>query len=568
MPQPELKNNSALLQIGEWVLLFAIAILAALRFFKLDFQSPWVDEIYTLMDTNPAHSVWQSVHQAIVNEGHPPLYFFVVTIWNKVLGSSTENVRYLSALLGVGSLVLIYRLGKDLSGKETGLLAALLLAANHSHIYYSQEARSYTLSFCLILLLWLVANRYYSHRHIEWLGATVFVLILGALNSVFVFFIANLVMGSYALLLLVKKEHKALIRLVLALIIGNAIILPTYYYISNQYSYPANSWLLDINIVEVLRVGSQYLFYALWVKIIYLIALLTLFVLAFRKQKPELLLVIAVPVFFIVLAYIFSILSHPILAGRYLVFLLPFTTIALAFFISQLRFALLKVAIATLIIAAWLGKVYTDDYFFSPRKSEFRPFYAFISGSALQQLPVLCTEYPLHSFFIKYMGYNARIYDEHKAKSDIGLINEMARKGWVELYLHRSYNTDSLHQVIKQSTPFKSFYFNRFSTIKVNIPDQRCIRPASKEQVGSTLTLTFEQPFAEPITLLFALSTKGCAKPARLCKIEIGNQSKVVLPDFRKSLHCLNFEPYEQVDQVKIHLPDETWQLDDIVIFR
>jgi hypothetical protein len=69
-----------------------------------------------------------------------------------VLGSSTENVRYLSALLGVGSLVLIYRLGKDLSGKETGLLAALLLAANHA-IFITLKKQDpihfrFALSFC------------------------------------------------------------------------------------------------------------------------------------------------------------------------------------------------------------------------------------------------------------------------------------------------------------------------------------------------------------------------------------------------------------------------------------
>ena len=568
MLRPESNQTHLLNKVAEGVLLFSIVIFGALRFFKLDFQSPWVDEIYTLMDTHPMNSVWQAVHQAIVNEGHPPLYFLGVTLWNKCLGSSVESVRFLSALLGLGSIALVYRLGRALLNKETGLIAALLLSANHSHIYYSQEARSYTLSFCLIMALWLAANRYYLHQQLWYLVLAVLLLVLGALNSVFVFFIANIVLCCYTLLLLLKKNYEALLRIILALITGNALVLPVYYYISNQYTYPTNSWLLNVNLVEVLRVGSQYLFLNFWVKLLYCFSLLAAFIVGFRKQKAELLLLIGVPLLFLLLAYIFSILSRPILAGRYLVFLLPFTIIALAFLIAQLRFLFLKVVVSVLIVTAWLGKLHSDEYFFSPRKSEFKPFYTFISNSPLQHLPVVCTEFPIHSFFVAYGGYNAQIVDQQHILKDSNQINRMKLNGWVELYLHQSYFTDSLHRVVAQTTPFKCFYSNRFSTIKINIPEHRLVKVALKQQNNREYVLQMSTPVSGQVNVIFSLSSEKSNVSGKTCQLIAGKHIKSVVPSLKKSLHNVEFSLEEEVQEILLVLPGPDWGLDDVLIFK
>lgn len=63
-----------------------------------------------------------------------------------VSGTDTEWVlRLPSALLGIANLVAIYWLGSLVGGRVTGVFAAALLAASSKHIYYSQEARAYSL---------------------------------------------------------------------------------------------------------------------------------------------------------------------------------------------------------------------------------------------------------------------------------------------------------------------------------------------------------------------------------------------------------------------------------------
>ena len=64
----------------------------------------------------------------------------------KVIGTDTEwALRAPSALLGIGNIVAIYWLGVLIGGRIAGVLAAAGLATSGFHIWYSQEARMYTL---------------------------------------------------------------------------------------------------------------------------------------------------------------------------------------------------------------------------------------------------------------------------------------------------------------------------------------------------------------------------------------------------------------------------------------
>jgi 4-amino-4-deoxy-L-arabinose transferase-like glycosyltransferase len=72
------------------------------------------------------------------------LYYVLLHFWLK-LGSGEFVIRALSALLGVGSLLVLYALACDLFDRRTALLSALLLAVSPLHIWFSQEARMYIL---------------------------------------------------------------------------------------------------------------------------------------------------------------------------------------------------------------------------------------------------------------------------------------------------------------------------------------------------------------------------------------------------------------------------------------
>jgi uncharacterized membrane protein len=86
------------------------------------------------------------------------------------LGSEEWVLRLPSALVGLLSIYLLYRLGSALFDRLTGLAAALLLAVSPFHVWYSQEARMYALVGLLCLGAGLFAWRALrGNRFLDWL---------------------------------------------------------------------------------------------------------------------------------------------------------------------------------------------------------------------------------------------------------------------------------------------------------------------------------------------------------------------------------------------------------------
>jgi hypothetical protein len=75
--------------------------------------------------------------------------------WRRIGGESELWLRSLSVIFGVATVAALYGFTRDLFGRAPALLAALLLALHRTHVYYSQELRSYGLLWLLyILALW------------------------------------------------------------------------------------------------------------------------------------------------------------------------------------------------------------------------------------------------------------------------------------------------------------------------------------------------------------------------------------------------------------------------------
>lgn len=115
-----------------------------LRLISLN-QSFWFDEGINVMAAK-SFSFLGMITQYAVADFHPPLWFATIWIWGKTFGYSEIVLRFPSVIFGVITIYLTYLLGKKLISEKGGLLAALLLAVNPLHIYYSQEARMYALA--------------------------------------------------------------------------------------------------------------------------------------------------------------------------------------------------------------------------------------------------------------------------------------------------------------------------------------------------------------------------------------------------------------------------------------
>jgi mannosyltransferase len=129
---------------GRHALLLIVLMAALLRFAGLDAQSFWYDEFLTVDDIHRAFGDMLR-DLAEVGEITPPLYFIVASAWAKLFGDGEVGLRSLSAVLGTGTIPLLYAIARTISTERAGLYAAAFGAVNPLLIWYSQEARSYAL---------------------------------------------------------------------------------------------------------------------------------------------------------------------------------------------------------------------------------------------------------------------------------------------------------------------------------------------------------------------------------------------------------------------------------------
>jgi 4-amino-4-deoxy-L-arabinose transferase-like glycosyltransferase len=140
-----------------WIVAGLTLLAAALRFATLGVQSYHHDEIVTasriLRD-----GFFHAMDAVGFSESAPPLYYALAWPWTQLTGAGEFGLRSISALAGVATVPVAYLLGTELRGRRAGLMAAALVAVNPMLLWYSQEARAYSLFalLCAVSLLYCV----------------------------------------------------------------------------------------------------------------------------------------------------------------------------------------------------------------------------------------------------------------------------------------------------------------------------------------------------------------------------------------------------------------------------
>ena len=133
-------------------------------------QPLWYDEAFTAI---VARLPFTQMMMALAGDVHPPLWYLVEFVTVRVLGSSEIALRIPALLFGLAAVYLTYRLAQA-SGYEqrASLLAAGLLAVMPAQVYYSQEARMYTLlELCVLLACVGMAERRWWAMGVGMVGA-------------------------------------------------------------------------------------------------------------------------------------------------------------------------------------------------------------------------------------------------------------------------------------------------------------------------------------------------------------------------------------------------------------
>jgi hypothetical protein len=135
-----------------------LILAAATRIINSSSYPVWTDEGWTIWAVQ-SHD-FGTVVNTLANDRHPPAYFLALSAWSSLTGESRLALRYLSVMIGLLTVAVVYRIGRDWYGHRAGLYAALLMAMLSMPVYYSQEIRHYGLLTLATTLMSLCFLRY------------------------------------------------------------------------------------------------------------------------------------------------------------------------------------------------------------------------------------------------------------------------------------------------------------------------------------------------------------------------------------------------------------------------
>ena len=371
---------------------------AIIRFYHIDFQSVWLDEIHTINESNP-NIPFSEVYQTIISgEQMPPLYFYTVYFLFKLFGYSTFVVRIYSAIIGVVSLYAMYILGREMMNKKTGLIAAMLLCVNYFHLFYSQESRPY-----IFLLLFTILSFYRLLLYIKNPVRKNAILfgVFSALMLHFHFFGLFVLFSQYLILLffLLLSEKENRVKFFINSLISGVIVLVLF--------APALPILINITKIKEFWIPAPTQdSYTLIFKeffgnselILTLLVIITIFyflrlskekdfplkyyavvqnktILSFVIIMPWVLIVVLIPL-------IRSYMAVPMLISRYFIVLLPAIILLIAIAITQFRHKILLFSIlATFVIFSMTDIIVVKRYYKAVIKTQFREASQFIKDN-------------------------------------------------------------------------------------------------------------------------------------------------------------------------------------------
>jgi hypothetical protein len=206
----------------EWLpvaLLFVLG--AALRLATLGHQSLGHDEAVTV-----GRVLQPSLRGTLAAVGHsertPYLYYVLAWLWTRAAGVSAVGLRSLSALAGTLCVPVAFIVGRRAMSRAAGVLAAAFVAVDPFLVYYSQEARAYSLLALLTLCtLWAFVATVRAPAPTTYAAWA----IASALALATHYFALFMIGGEAVCLLLVAANRRhALLAMMPAAVVGIALI--------------------------------------------------------------------------------------------------------------------------------------------------------------------------------------------------------------------------------------------------------------------------------------------------------------------------------------------------------
>jgi len=219
-------------------LLLIVLLAFLLRLYRLDQQGLWYDEGFSVY---LARMSLGEITARTASDIHPPLFYYLLHLWLGPFGDSEFALRFFSLIFGLLTIPLIYALGRRLLGTTSGLLAASLLAISPLYLWYSQEARMYTLVtfLCLATSYLLLRGLAEGSKGALIWGLYVLINVLAVYSHFYAFFILTFHLIFLLAWWAVKRKGDRLLAGLLSQGVVALAYLPWSGFVLRRYAAPA-----------------------------------------------------------------------------------------------------------------------------------------------------------------------------------------------------------------------------------------------------------------------------------------------------------------------------------------
>ena len=137
----------------DYILLGIIMLVAAvLRLWKLG-QVPFMHDEFSALLRTRFDNFHDFIQQGVMPDSHPIGVQLFLWGWVKLFGWSALWVKLPFVLMGIGSIYLIYIIGRQWFNRKVGLFSAAFFAVSQFTVFYSQLARPYSAGLFFVLLM-------------------------------------------------------------------------------------------------------------------------------------------------------------------------------------------------------------------------------------------------------------------------------------------------------------------------------------------------------------------------------------------------------------------------------
>lgn len=184
--QPRLPVRDLTRRQGAWWLLGVALLGSALRLVSLNSRSFWLDETTSIRQAS-----W-SIPDLIARMSdnvHPPLFHIMLHFWMKAFGRAELSVRSFTVMFGIIAIPLVYWAAATAYNRRVGVISAGIIAVSPFFVWYSQEARMYTLMLVFAALSVGCMYRAIAENRWWWWLAYGVATGLGTMTQYFFFFL-------------------------------------------------------------------------------------------------------------------------------------------------------------------------------------------------------------------------------------------------------------------------------------------------------------------------------------------------------------------------------------------